>query len=344
LAKLPAFSAAGCLFTSKSLEQASSEQLALYKSKLFRGGKMLDLSGGLGADDAAFAKTFKHVTSLDTDSRLNEIARYNFNRLRLNNIERVDADAYEFIKSNVQFDLIYIDADRRAISGYKKAITLYDSEPSILKIKNRLFEIAPVILLKLSPMADITYLKKSLPEAEHIRVISYKNEVKEILVTLSVTHAAEIQISAADIGPDGVKNEFAPSPANGEKPATPAEADYFYEAGAALVKAGLAAEYSVSLDMAQASENSPYFFSGKLHDNYFGRTFRVAEMISFSKSAVRQYLEESGITKANVAARNFPANAEELSKLFELKDGGEEYLFFTSDYDKSKWLIHCRKC
>lgn len=122
--KLPTFTSTHCWFTSKSYEQSSSESSALFKSSLFNGGKILDLSGGLGVDDWAFAKSFEQVVSLDPDSELNAIVRLNWLKLNLQNCNRLTTTAEAYLKthSGNQFDLIYLDADRRSNTNRQSGI------------------------------------------------------------------------------------------------------------------------------------------------------------------------------------------------------------------------------
>jgi hypothetical protein len=201
LKKLPFFAGHMCFFTSKSFEQSSSEALAGYKAKLFSGNILIDLTGGLGADDWAFSGSFNRVISVDCDEELNRLVRLNFEKLGIKNVERIHSTAEEFIKNQITSALIYIDADRRSNKG--KAITLADSEPPVLNILSRLFEISVTVLLKLSPLIDITYLRKTLSNLERVYVNSFDNEVKEVLVLLKTGHIESPLIIAADIDDAG---------------------------------------------------------------------------------------------------------------------------------------------
>jgi len=134
--KMPKFTSNYCYLTSKSYEQSSSEALAQYKASLFEGETLLDLSGGLGIDDIAFSTKFKRVVSIDSDSELNLIADVNFCKLGIQNIERITANAEDYINNVISADLVYIDADRRAVQSGKKSVTLHNSSPNILQMLN----------------------------------------------------------------------------------------------------------------------------------------------------------------------------------------------------------------
>ena len=347
LRKLPIFAENHCLYTLKSFEQSSSEALAVFKAKLFNGKILLDLSGGLGVDDWAFSKSFSKVITIDNDSELNIITGYNFNRLGVNNIERMDADSYEFIIKNNKYDLIYLDSDRRSKSNLKKSILLEESEPSIVKMKERLFELSDTILLKLSPLIDLTYLIKRLENVSAIYVISMHNEIKEILALLTKDYKGEKPlIKAIDISSHEKESEYS---AVWKKEVLntfyniDSNPEYFYEPAACLIKSSLAKNYAEYKKLNIISNNCLYFTGNELLNGFFGRSFKIIHLSVFSKSAVWKYLDENKIKKANVGKRNFPVEVWEIKKLFNLNDGGDEYLFFGQNDKNKKLFFHCRK-
>ncbi|MEI6508546.1 MAG: RsmD family RNA methyltransferase [Bacteroidota bacterium] len=342
VSKLPTFTSNDCYFTSKSFEQSSSEATALFKASLFKGNNMLDLSGGLGVDDWAFSKKFKHVVSIDKDEELNKIVRFNFDKLNVKNVDRIDADANEFIKQNNHYDLIYLDADRRPESTEKRVLSLKEGEPNIIVIQERLFEITDTILLKLSPMLDITAIINELKNVSDVYVIAYKNEVKELLVTLKKQSDSNIQIHAVDI--EGNKNiQYTDTWKNENQVVYHSNGSYFFEPALSIIKAGLSASYASKLNLKMLDRNSYYFTGDKFLKDFMGRQFEVITLIVFSKSAVKNYLKLNSIEKANVSKRNFPMEVKEIRNEFQLKDGGDDYLFFTQNSKKQKLLFHCRK-
>ncbi len=339
--KLPSFTGVYAHFTPQSFEQSSSEVLAFFKADCINGEQILDLSGGLGVDDWAFASKFKRVVSLDIDDQLNKIVRRNFEKLGVSNIERLDDDAYDFVGKNVdKYDWVYLDSDRRASA--KRAIVLADAEPNILTIRHKLFGFTSNILLKVSPMLDIHALMNELKTIKQIWVVSHKNEVKEILVHL-INEPCETIISAVDL--DGEqKQQFALM-----YPFTADQVDYkntgswFYEPGLALIKSYLATPYLQQNQVHQLAKNSIYGLSEMEVPNFFGRVFKVVSIFEFSKAKLKAYLQRSTITKANIAKRNFPMEVAELRKMSGLKDGGEHYFFFSMDASNTKQVFHCIK-
>ncbi len=339
--KLPVFTSHGCFLTAKSYEQSSSEHLAHYKARLFKGDVLLDLSGGLGIDDIAFSGSFGSVVSIDNDTALNELVRANLVKMGLSNILRIDSSAEEFIKSNIKASLIYIDADRRTTG--KRSVLLENSSPPVLLMLDRMFEISHKILLKLSPLIDISYVYRALRGIREVRVISLDGEVKEILVLLERNHDGKTEIYAVGLMPGKEDMVFSGISLNEPKLDINENGDFFYEPSPSLIKSGLAHQYALKNEISGISNNGIFLTSNKFIKNFFGRSFKVISKFDFGKSAVRNYLKVNHISKANVARRNFPEIAEDLRRVFKISDGGEDYLFFTSGNNKKKLFYHCQK-
>ncbi len=341
--KLPSWVANGCYFTRKSLEQCSSIPLANFKASLILGDVLVDLSAGLGVDDVAFANSFKQVIGVDPDKELNQIVRHNFNKLGVTNIIRVDANAADYLASNTQIaDAYYIDADRRPTSKIK-TFSLVDATPNVLAIVPKLVEQGSTLLLKLSPMVDIVYLFKTFANIETIYVVGFKNEVKEVLVVMHKTaHSAHQNIKAVQVNELGeVEHQF---PGNViVKTEESKIEDCFFEPSNMVIKAGLSASYAKACGINIVAKNSHYCTANFAVNNYFGRIFKVIHHQPFSKTSIKQYLKTNQITKANISARNFVTTVDEIRKTFNLTEGGEDYIFCTTDAAKNKLFWHCNK-
>lgn len=344
--KLPTFHAANCWLTSKSFEQASGEKSALYKASLFSGKILLDICGGLGVDDWAFSSRFDSVESIDIDANLNALVNLNFKRLKLDNVRRITADAYQYIQDTQEkYDLIYIDADRRV--NDKKGFRLDDIEPSFHKIEGRLRELSNTVLLKLSPLIDISYCVNHLENLKSIHVVAQDGEVKEVLCEIDYTDIiprTNVSIFAVDI--DEHKSQIYSSTFLNHDVcsiANDGNKKYFYEASSAIVKSGLCNAYGSSLDLVSLNIHSPYFLSDIRLDNFMGRGFEMIGAFTFSKKSLKDYLKTKKIVKANVSRSQFPISPEEIKKQFQIFDGGDEYLFFTTLSHGEKRVLHGRK-
>jgi hypothetical protein len=343
LYKVPIYALNYCWLPTKSYEQCSSELTSFYKSSLYKGDKVLDLSGGLGIDDIAFAKKFNEVISIDCDEELNEIVKYNFNKLGIKNIERVTAFAEDFLqKNNTNFDLVYIDADRRP-SGNNKNFLFEDCTPNILEIIPPLKQISNQLLIKLSPLIDLNYCIKSINNIEEIHVVSLKNEVKEILLKVNFLIESSTKIKAINI----INNEeiqlFEEVESHIEQNIEFSEATYFFEPNASIIKARLSFKYSQSLGLKMLAENSNFFIGNNNIENFMGRSFKIKQSMVFSKQEFINYLKQNNISKANISKRNFPINETEIAKQFNIKNGGEDYFFFTKNNQDQKLVFHCVK-
>lgn len=342
--KLPNLTLHYCWLPTKSYEQSSSELTAFYKSSNFRGNKMLDLCGGLGVDDIAFANSFKEVVSLDTNEELNTIVRYNFQLLQLTNISRLNQSAETFLASNTDyFDMIYIDADRRPDSDAKKFV-LEDCTPNIIELLPLIAKQGAVLLLKLSPLVDLSYLKTVLPYILSIQVVAVKNEVKEVLVTIDFKTTNPITIKAVNlIDKEQIQSfEFA----MGEEMAVNksiGEMNYFFEPNLAIIKAGLSAVYANYCGLEMLAVNSHFFIGSTVPDHFMGRIFKIITKMPFSKSAFKGYLKEKKLLQVNISKRNFPISVAEMYAQFKLKEGGNDYLFFSENAQHEKVMYHCER-
>lgn len=338
--KLPSFAKHYCFFTRKSLEQASSEELAGYKSGLFSGKLLLDLSGGLGVDDVAFASSFRQVISVDKDEELNKLVRKNFDLLGIPNISRVDGDADTYLSlTNVKADLVYIDADRR--TTHKKAVHLFDGEPDIPNLLSMLKPCTDQVLLKLSPLIDISHIQKHLSHIREIHVVSLRNEVKEVLVWIDWQYSGEMVVTAADINPAGEQRIY--TPRQTQLPVYGQDGSFFFEPALCLIKANLASAYGAEKKLKQVGPQSLFFVTDQLNESLFGRCFEIKTRLDFSKAAVKVYLKDQKMGKANISRRNFPAEVSEIYTLLDIKEGGADYLFFTTDSRGNKLMYHCIK-
>ena len=342
--KLPAFVEKFCLFTLKSYEQCSSQATAMYKTALFSRGKLLDLTGGLGVDDWAFATAGNEVVSLEPNEELNELAAYNFRLLGVqNSIERISEKAEVFIEHiNQHFDWVYCDADRRP--GGKKVYDLSGSVPDILSLLPKIFSCTSNLLIKASPMVDITSCIRQLKSVEQTIVVQWRGEVREILFVVKKGFAEEGRISAVEVGDNGnVFQEVSSAKIKKTMLSEKASGLFLYEPVPAVVKAGLVNEVATAYGLSRMGINSAYLLGNEEGIAFWGRTFRIQISMLYKTDALKKYLKEKNIVKANVAKRDFPLQVEDIRKKFKLKDGGNDYLFFSKGTGGELLFFHCLK-
>ncbi len=340
--KIPQFVDHHCWFTSKSYKQSSSQASAIFKSSLVKGETFIDLSGGLGVDDWAFSKVFMSGISLDPDEELNEIVRINFDKLAVKNIQRLDSSAEDFLKTNARnFDFIYLDADRR--SETKRSLLLGDGSPNYLDLAPILWQIGKLILLKLSPLVDLNYLKENLTFLKDLFVVSVDQEVKEILALIEPNYEHSVKIHAVEIDAKNDIRIFSAIPIQNIDIQYTENKQYLFEPAPSIIKSGLSMAYAQSLNLHQLAQNTAFYVGQEPIPNFTGRQFKLTAEFEFGKSKLKRFLKDKGIEKANITKRNFNLSVEEIRKAFAIKEGGQDYLFFGTLSNGKRMVYHARK-
>ncbi|MHB1278149.1 MAG: THUMP-like domain-containing protein [Bacteroidia bacterium] len=339
--KLPEHASKTCYLTKRALEQASSESTARYKATQVRGENLLNLCGGLGVDDWAFAGVFKSVVSLETDSTLNELAEANLTKLAILSIHRKNCSAEEFLARDIgHYDWIYADPDRREAG--KRLVSLVDCSPDLPALWPVIQQRSAFQMIKLSPLYPLEQLEKELSGLFRIEVVSWQNEVKEVLAfCASTTPSGALIRKAVSIETDGILS-FEGQVEKGQT-AFPGEGGYFYEAHPALAKANLGVTYAKKCGNEILIPNGIFQRSLALFPDFFGRTFVWVYGDGYSRKKFQQYLKTRGIIKANFTCRYFKQTPEELKKAHGMDDGGEDYFFFFEKGNKEPYFIHGRK-
>jgi 16S rRNA G966 N2-methylase RsmD len=338
--KLPTFFNERCIFTTRAFEQCTSEVVAQFKSELFHGHLLLDLTGGLGIDDWAFSKSFSHIISVDADAELNEIAKYNNQLLGIQHIERVTDKGEAFLNLIDHADLIYIDPDRRADGSRHVAISKL--EPNILALMPQMLAIAKTVAIKLSPLFDILEIKKIFGQVAEIYTIAEHNEVKEVLVVIDKQAAAikefAINLTTTHLQQFEKTASLAPTLFDARD-----HYNYFYEPNHALIKSGLWPQYIASVQGNILHQLCPFMVSQHLIELFHGRTFQLVNMMPYKIKALVKYFKDLGISKAHINRREFPDTVDLIRKKLGLADGGDDYLFFTKTFAGDYVCVHARK-
>jgi precorrin-6B methylase 2 len=332
------------VFPSKiPMEQSSSEATALYKSELCKGNFFADLTGGLGIDFAFISQNFNHSFYIEKDEYLSCLAKHNFDVLGLKNIEIMNCDCNKFLENCSDFDCIYIDPSRRNARS-KKEILLENCSPDILKIKDIILKKSKTVLIKLSPLFDITELKRKLKHVRQIHIVAVKNECKELLVKMESGYDKnDTEIVCVNITSSG-KQVFSFNKAdekNIEYDFVQNPQKYLYEPNAAIQKSGGFRSLTQKFNLKALNANSRIYTSNVLVNDFCGRIFIIENIFSFSKNELRNNLKH--MKKANITVRNFPLSVAGLRRKLNIDEGGNIYLFATTLFDGSKVIIQCRK-
>ena len=259
-------------------------------------------------------------------------------------------------KTNLGLKLIFIDPARRDDAG-NKVVSLKDCTPDVTVLQEEMLSKADYVIIKLSPMLDWHRAVSELNCVKEVHIISVNNECKELLLVLSARNMGEMEASSADreVKHAGSLRIYCVNDAQSFvcdeldmesssvriAPPVLEEMQYLYEPNASLMKAGCFGVLSERYDARMLSKNSHLFVSREPIAVFPGRSFRIIAISSFNKKELKRHL--SGITKANIATRNFPLSVAELRKRLKLKDGGETYIFATTLSDESHVLVITEK-
>ena len=260
------------------------------------------------------------------------------------------------LKTKLGLKLIFIDPARRDDAG-NKVVSLKDCTPDVTVLQEEMLSKADYVIIKLSPMLDWHRAISELSHVREVHIISVNNECKELLLVLSALNMGDMEASSADGEVKHAGNlriycvndaqSFVCDELDMESssvkiaPSTLEEMQYLYEPNASLMKAGCFGVLSGRYDARMLSKNSHLFVSREPITAFPGRSFRIIAVSSFNKKELKRHL--SGITKANIATRNFPLSVAELRKRLKLKDGGETYIFATTLSDESHVLVITNK-
>lgn len=332
-----------------AMEQCSSEATALYKRRIAERllpdaeerTTCVDFTGGYGVDFSFLASLFENATYVEKQPELCRIAEHNFTTLGIDNAEVVCADCM----SSAQFghnkiSLAYLDPARRD-DAKRKMVALEDCSPNLMEMQDTLLQRASLIMVKLSPMLDISMALHKLRSVIEIHVVSLRGECKELLFVLSKNKATPTIhcVNLETIDPDvicPIGESFKQQAKLPDK-----IGDYLYEPNASILKAAVQDKVASNYNLLKLHGDSHLYTSNEFRNDFPGRSFKVIDSCSFGKHDLHRIL--SDIKQANITVRNFPATAEELRNRLKLKDGGNIFLFATTLVDERHVLIKCVK-
>ena len=339
--KLPAWAAVeGIIYPVRlSMEQCSSEATAWYKASLVEGVRLADLTGGFGIDCSYMAERFSETTYVERNAELCRIAEHNFALLG-KAIRVVNADSEETLAGLPHQDWIFVDPARRDRGG-NKVVSLSDCEPDVCRLESLLLQRASRIMVKCSPMLDISLAMSELKSVYEVHVVAANNECKELLLVLGSEARGEVPIHVINL--QGERTQRFVYTAQEEAGAvchyTATLGNYLYEPNSALMKAGCYRLPAVRWGLSKLHRNTHLYTSDVLVNDFPGRVFKVEQVCGFSKKE----LKALGCKKANLAVRNFPEHVDTLKKRLKISDGGSTYLFATTLDDDTKALVVCSK-
>ncbi|MFN0177000.1 MAG: THUMP-like domain-containing protein [Saprospiraceae bacterium] len=336
-----------------SLEQASSERTAQFKASLFAGKKMVDLTGGLGVDAFFFSQKFESVAYVEQNAELLAAVRNNFAHLGLSNVLFEHRSAEDFLEKTTQeFDLIYLDPDRRN-ERKGKVFLLGDCSPDVLKIKDLMLKKSPMVLLKTAPLLDLKLAAGQLGQVSKIWVVASEGDCREILYLIEreARPMDEIHIEAVSLESRPIRlsepyrsesQTFIFSWAEEQRSvatfSTPQ--NFLYEPNPAILKAGAFRSFAQRFGLSKLHANTHLYTSIAFRPDLPARSFAIEHVCKYDRKTVQAFVPNG---KANITCRNFPDNPDQVRRKLGLADGGEAYLFAATDAENRKLVLVCRK-
>lgn len=319
-----------------SIEQASSETTALYKSKLIpKNGTVIDLTGGFGVDTLYFSLKSKSVIHCEINSQLSEIASHNAKQLGRENIHFINGNGIDYITQNNNiYNTVFIDPSRRV--NTRKVFKLDDCEPNIIQYQGELLKKSQQVIIKTSPLLDISLSISQLNHVKEVHIISLKNECKELLFILEKDFLNAPFIHATLINDD---NEYTFSfLETEEKKATfqiGEPLQYLYDPDVAILKAGCFKLISKYYKLNKLNQNTHLYTSNNRIESFPGRVFKVKEVYEY-----KDFKKIKTKLAANVIAKNFPLNVESLRKKYKIEESENSFIFFCkTNNDKLSVLL-----
>lgn len=303
-----------------NLEQASSQSTAEFKAKNLKGKKFLDLTTGFGIDAYFLSQNFEEITLVEKDPELLEIVKHNWEIFNRTSIFLTE-DLEQFLENNQEkFDLIYLDPARRDSQKNKKFL-LEDLSPNLLEIQNELTLISDQIIIKLSPLIDISYLISVLKNISKIQIIAVRNEVKELLVFIkSGKTFDDVEISCINLESDDAEFNFKFKEEKNRTSAFSEPMDFLYIPNNSVLKAGAFNSISAIFQLFKLHPNSHFYTAADCKENFPGRILKVKLIESKEIKKGEQF---------NIISKNYPLSPDEIKKKYKIMDGGKEYLIFT---------------
>ena len=309
-----------------NLEQASSEATANYKATLVNGKNLVDLTAGFGIDTMAFSKSFDKVYHIEQNEELSEIVKHNASILAPN-LETFTGTFQAFFDKNptLKFDVIYLDPARRNSGGRK--FILEDLEPNILEWLPIFFEKSDKIIIKLSPLLDITSTLQQVKNIAEIHIVALKNEVKDFLLILDKNSTSKNPLSkAVNLENNQPEFEFLYEDEQYANAKFGDVSNYIYEPNVAILKTGAFKLLSEKFNLIKLHPNTQLYTSDKIIENFPGKIYRIESHINNPKKELLKI-------KANVLVKNYNQPIDIVKKKFKVVDGGDITLIFTQSID-----------
>ena len=323
-----------------SIEQCSSEASARYKANLLAGETFADLTGGLGIDTYYISQHFQQADYVERQAELCDLAQHNFAVLNAD-VKVWNETAEDYLKHCEPKDCLFIDPARRDEHG-RKTVSISDCTPDVEALQDLLLQKAKRVMIKLSPMLDISKALEQLHHVKEVHVVAVTNECKELDLIMERDYQGEVQYICVNLLTNQPEICFVQEE---ERHCTSRLADgvmdYLYEPNPAVMKAGCFKLLTKYYDVYKLHKNSNLYTSEQMISDFPGRIFEVEAWAPYNKKVKQTLLRE--VDRASIAVRNFPLSVAELRRSLKVGDGDETYLFATTLKGEEKVIIRTKK-
>jgi len=323
-----------------SIEQCSSEASAKYKAGLLQGQTFADLTGGLGIDTYFISQQFQQADYVERQAELCDLARHNFEVLKAN-VKVWNETSEEYLSHCESKECIFIDPARRDEHG-RKTVSISDCKPDVAALQDLLLQKAKTVMIKLSPMLDISMALEELHHVKEVHVVAVANECKELDVIMGRGFEGEPKFVCVNLLTSQPELRFTQEEErNCPVRITDGVSNYLYEPNPAVMKAGCFKLLTQRFDVLKLHKNSNLYTSEKFVSSFPGRIFEVEGWAPYNKKVKQALLHD--VDKASIAVRNFPLSVADLRKALKIGDGDETYLFATTLKGEQKVVIRTKK-
>ncbi|MDX9790817.1 MAG: RsmD family RNA methyltransferase [Candidatus Kapaibacterium sp.] len=324
---------------STNIEQSSSFLTAKFKAEFFEYNNSLDLTAGFGIDSYYLASKSNNHICVEPSHDLVKILNHNFSTLGICNTAFISSSAESFLKRNTnQFDLIYIDPSRRDNNGSKK-IRLQEYSPDVVELFKSLKEACNQLLIKISPMIDLTFIERIFPELSKIFVLSVNNECKEILLYFNfLSLHKNIHYHAVELGKHSFRHIFEKDEKLVIIEGFPD--DYIYDVHPAITKSGFSDNYAMSFGLSKIGRNTNLYTSDTYIHNFSGKVYRLIDSVKPETKEIAKVLPDMS---AIVIRKDFPLKVENIREKYKLKEGSKHVIFAVKLLDAKNRFLICER-
>ena len=315
-----------------SAQQSSHQAVGKYHSSLISNEhNLLDMTAGLGIDSFSFAEKNLEITAIELNPEKAETLNKNAKTLGLTNLKVISGDSINFLKETKDtFDIIFIDPSRRDIDDDRKRLyNLRDCGPDVITYQDLLFQKTKKVLIKASPLLDVTQTLKDFKNIAVVRAVGVKGECKEILIELISNYTRKTLLEAVNLDNEGeiIWKFSVDNPQSKTYDLASVEeltpGAFILEPSAMIMKLAPWEELCSRFKAKKLGISSNLFVSSEMPETFPGR---VTQFIKTLQKQDRKSLKE---LPATVVSKNHPLSPQDLRKVFRLKEGDQNFIYAT---------------